>query len=53
MKVDLVKQYASNGRYVRMATRVTFPDGKEVRFMDRLPKGEAIKQAIVIRDRDA
>lgn len=36
---------AGNGRPVRKATVVTFADGEEVRFIERLPKGKAIEQA--------
>lgn len=36
---------AGNGRKIRKATVVTFADGEEVRFIDRLPKGRAIEQA--------
>jgi len=36
---------ASNGRPIRKATKVTFADGREVRFTERLSKREAIRQA--------
>lgn len=39
------------GRLIRKATQVTFSDGKVIRFIDRLPKGEAIRQAEVERER--
>jgi len=46
------KQYtASNyrlfigGRYIRIATQVETPSGQVIKFMDRMPKGKAIKQA--------
>ncbi len=36
---------ASNGRHVRIATMVTFDDGRIIRFTERLSKREAIRQA--------
>lgn len=33
------------GKHVRKATQVTFPDGQRIRFMERLPKSEAIRAA--------
>jgi hypothetical protein len=50
--VTLVRQVASNGKHIRMATRVAFADGKVVTFMERLPKGLAIKQAEMVVARD-
>jgi hypothetical protein len=38
--------FASNGRRIRTATQVTFSDGTVVRFMERMPKGEAIRRAL-------
>jgi hypothetical protein len=52
MKVTEYNLKASNGRHIRKATKVTFPDGYEVRFIERMPKGEAVKQAEAIRARD-
>lgn len=49
MKAETFKLVAQNGRHIRVATKVTFPDGYEVKFMERMPKGEAIKQAIALR----
>jgi hypothetical protein len=45
MKVELYQQVTKAGRHIRMATEVTFPDGMVVRFMDRLSKREAVRQA--------
>lgn len=42
-----------SGRHVRTATLVRFADGEIVRFMERLPKGVAIRQAIAERERQA
>lgn len=39
------KLKTSEGKPIRTATKVVFNDGREVKFMDKLPKKEAIKQA--------
>lgn len=44
-EVGTYQLVAGNGRPIRKATVVTFADGKEIRFIERLPKGEAVKQA--------
>lgn len=44
-KVETYKLFASNGRYIRTATRVTFSTGRTVEFMERMSKREAIRQA--------
>lgn len=43
--VETYQLVAGNGRPIRKATVVTFADGEQVRFIEKLPKGEAIKQA--------
>lgn len=47
MTVSTYKLYAGtgNGNYVRQATKVTLPDGREIKFMDKLTKREAIAAA--------
>ncbi len=50
--VSTYKLKASNGRHIRLATAVTFPDGRVVRFIDRLGKREAIRQAAAVRELD-
>ncbi len=40
---------ASNGRPIRKATKVTFADGREVRFTELLSKRDAIRQATAVR----
>ena len=40
---------ARNGRHIRMATKVTYADGREVRFMEKMGKREAIRQAEALR----
>ncbi len=44
----IVETYALrlNGRHIRMATRVMFPDGRKVEFMERTSKRDAIRQAL-------
>lgn len=37
------------GRHIRKATMVTFPDGYEVKFIERMPKVVAIRQALALR----
>ena len=34
-----------NGRHTRIATKVTFENGKVVRFTERMSKRQALKQA--------
>jgi hypothetical protein len=41
----------SRGRHIRLASMVTLEDGTEVRFVERMPNGEAIRQARAERDR--
>lgn len=45
LRVHDYKLYASNGKYIRKATEVVFPNGQRVRFLERLPKSKAIPQA--------
>lgn len=52
-KVELYEMYAPNGRYIRKATKVTLSNGRVVKFMDRMPKGQAINQAFKIELREA
>jgi hypothetical protein len=40
---------AANGRHIRIATKVVFADGRVIRFIERMPKGEAIRQATELR----
>ena len=50
----IVKTYrlvASNGRHIRMATKVILPDGSEIKFLDKLSHREAIEQAKLEMDR--
>jgi hypothetical protein len=44
--VETYRLRASNGRHIRMATRVRFPNGQVVSFLDKMPKREAIRQAV-------
>jgi hypothetical protein len=52
-RVEEFRQFATNGRYARIATRVVFSDGQIVNFTERLPKRVAIEQAIRLKDRAA
>lgn len=45
-KVETYKLFASHGRYIRLATQVTLRNGRVVKFLDKMPKGQAIKQAL-------
>lgn len=45
MKVETYNLTASNGRHIRKATKVTRPDGTEIRFTEKMSKREAIRQA--------
>jgi hypothetical protein len=40
--VSTYKLFAANGRYIRQATKVTLPDGREIKFTERLTKREAL-----------
>lgn len=45
-RVETYQLRAMTGRPIRRATKVVFDDGREVRFMERMPKRKAIRQAI-------
>lgn len=47
--VTIYKLHTSTGRPIRTATKVTFADGTEVLFMERMTKREAIAQAVKSR----
>jgi hypothetical protein len=51
MKATEYTLKASNGRHIRKATKVTFPDGYEVRFIEKMAKAAAIRAAVEIRSR--
>lgn len=53
MTVETYTLIASNGRKIRKATKVTFADGYCVRFTELIGKREAIRQAVIVRERDA
>jgi hypothetical protein len=36
---------ASNGRRIRTATKVVFADGREIRFIEKMSKRQALKSA--------
>jgi hypothetical protein len=43
MKVETYDLTAPNGRHIRKATQVRLPDGRVVRFIERVPRREAIR----------
>ena len=47
-KVETYRLVASNGRHIRLATKVTLADGRVVKFMERMPKRAAIAQALAV-----
>lgn len=47
MKVENYKLTASNGKHIRIATKVILDNGEEIRFIERLSKKEAIRQVIL------
>jgi hypothetical protein len=51
--VETYSLVASNGRPIRKAARVVFADGREVRFLDRMSKREAIRQVGELLAREA
>jgi hypothetical protein len=46
--VSLYDLRTATGRHIRMATEVRWPGGDVVRFMDRMPKAEALRQARIV-----
>jgi hypothetical protein len=44
MKVFTYQLVAQNGKPIRKATGVRFPDGREIRFTERLTKRDALAQ---------
>jgi hypothetical protein len=44
-KVSEYRLTARNGRHIRVATMVTLADGRVIRFLDKLGKAEAVRQA--------
>lgn len=43
MRVETYQLKAANGKPIRKATKVVFADGREVKFMERMSKREALK----------
>ena len=35
---------AATGRHIRQATQVTFPDGRVIRFMEKMSRRDALRQ---------
>lgn len=44
-KVESYNLTARNGRHIRVATRVVYPNGETVEFTERMSKREALRQA--------
>jgi hypothetical protein len=53
MKVETYTMLAGNGRKVRKATMVTLTSGRVIRFTERMPKRDAIRQATELVHREA
>lgn len=51
MRVENYNLVATNGRHIRKATKVIYDDGKEIRFVEKVSKKEAIRNAIYQRDK--
>jgi hypothetical protein len=47
MKIETYTLMATNGKRIRRATKVVFNTGREIKFMDKLTKSEAISAALV------
>lgn len=45
-KVEDYKLLTGSGRYIRKATKVILKNGKEISFIEKLGKKEAIKNAL-------
>ena len=50
--VSLYRIRASHGKPARLATKVTFSDGCEVAFTERLSKSQALNQATLLHEVD-
>ena len=50
--VETIQLTAATKRPIRRATRVRRSDGREVVFLERMPRGEAIRQAAAIFARE-
>ncbi len=44
MEVKTYTLFTSSGRHIRKATKVILPNGKEIRFMEKLSKKRAIRE---------
>ena len=49
MKTSEYSLKTKTGKHIRIATKVTFADGYEVKFIEKMPNGAAIKQAQELR----
>lgn len=46
MKISTYQLIAVNGKPIRKATKVILNNGKEIKFMERMTKKEAIRQVL-------
>ena len=51
MKVETYNLQNSKGKHIRKATRVIFDDHKQINFIEKLGKKDAIVQALKLRNR--
>ena len=50
-EVETFQLVAANGRPIRKATKVVLSDGREIRFIERTSKADALKNAAYQIDR--
>jgi ribosomal protein S4E len=50
MQVTTYTLKTSNGRHVRTATKVVLTDGREIKFMERMSKREALRAVAAMRE---
>lgn len=43
-RIETYRLTASNGRHIRMATKIVFQDGTERRFTERMSRKQALAQ---------
>lgn len=44
IQISTYQMVANNGRPIRKATKITFSDGHEIRFTEKMSKREALRQ---------
>jgi len=53
MTIETYRQIASNGRHIRMATKVTLEGGRVIKFDEKMSKKEAVRQVGLCLAREA